>query len=145
VPLVGEAQRARAVRQLQRAYAESYLEPPELEHRLAQALRARTAAQLGMSVRGIPGAVTELVVQGFAVPAMRYGTFGARLWIARLLVRVAFGGWAVATAVLAAVAAVTALMAGLSAGVGVALALVWLAATIAAFGLLRAARLISRP
>jgi Domain of unknown function (DUF1707) len=145
VPLVGETQRDRAVRRLQRAYTEAYLETPELDRRLELALRARTAAQLGLSVRGIPGAIGELVVQGIAVPAVRLGTFGVRLWVARVLLRMALGGWVLATAVLGTIAGVALLTAGLSAGLGIALALVWLVSTGAAYGIARSARRLSRP
>jgi DUF1707 SHOCT-like domain len=142
---VGDAQRDRAVRQIRRAYAEAYLDPRELERRVDLAVRARTASQLGRSVRGIPGALVELVLQGVAVPAVRYGTFGIRLRVARLLLRVALAGWVLATSVLGIIAAVAALTAGLSVGVGLALGLVWLTATGGAYGISCCARRLSRP
>ena len=145
VPLVGEAQRERAVRQLRRAYTEASLETSELDKRLELALRARTTTQLGMSVRGIPGAIAELVVQGVAVPAVRVGTFGVRLWVAQVLLRIALGGWVLATAVLGTIAGVALLTAGLSAGLGISLALVWLVATGAVYGITRSVRRLSRP
>lgn len=144
MPLVGEAQRDRAVRQLQRAYAEAYLETSELDQRLELALRARTATQLGMSVRGIPGAIAELVVHGVAVPAVRVGTFGVRLHLAQVILRIAVGGWVAATAVLGTIAGVAVLTAGLSVGLGVALALVWFVATGVVYGISRSVRRLSR-
>ena len=145
VLLAGDAERGRAIRLLQRAYAGDYLDASELDSRVELALSARTVLQLGMSVRGIPGALVELLVEGVAVPAVRYGTLGMRLRLGRLLLRVALRGWMLTTAVLGLVAALWALTAGISAGVGIALALVWLAASGGAYFILRSARRLSQP
>jgi hypothetical protein len=145
VLLVGDQQRDRAVTVLRRAYAHGYLAAPDLEHRVDVALRATTATQILGSVRGVPGGMTELALEGVAIPAVRAGTFGLRVRLARFLLRLALGAWAIATAALASAGVVWALAAGVGPGEAVALLVTWLFVTGCAYGLSRGARRLSRP
>jgi hypothetical protein len=145
VPLVGDPQRDRAVIILRRAYAEGYLGSADLERRVDAALRAGTATQIFGSVRGVPGGVTELALEGVAIPAVRAGTFPVRLRLAYLLLRLAFRTWVIATAVLATTAAVWALLTGLALGGALALASLWVIVSGCAYALSRGARRLSRP
>lgn len=145
MPLVGDPQRGRAVRLLQQAYADGYLDPSELEQRVERALRARTSVHLGASVRGLPGALADILLHGIAAPAVRAGTFGLRQRVSRALMRLAVGGWALATVILGAVAGIVALAETLTTGVVVGLSLVWGAASAVAFLVTRLARRLARP
>jgi hypothetical protein len=145
VLLVGDQQRDRAVTVLRRAYADGYLAGPDLERRVDVALRASTATQILGSVRGVPGGMTELALEGVAIPAVRAGTFGLRLRLARMLLRLALATWVVATAALATAGVVWALVAGPGLGGTLALLAVWLFVTGCAYGLCRGARRLARP
>jgi hypothetical protein len=145
VPLAGDLQRDRAVAILRRAYVDGHLGASELDRRLDVALRATTASQAFGSVRGVPGGIAELVLEGVAIPAVRAGTFPLRVRFARLLIRVAFGAWLLATAVVGTVAAVWALAAGLALGGALALLCVWLLVSGCAYAVSRSARRLSRP
>jgi hypothetical protein len=145
VLLVGDPLRERAVAILRRAYADGYLGAPDLERRVDVALRSATMPQILGSVRGVPGGVTELALEGVALPAARAGTFPLRLRLAHVLFRLALGAWLVSTAVIATVGAVWALAAGLAFGGGLALFAVWLLVSGCAYALSRGARRLSQP
>jgi hypothetical protein len=89
--------------------------------------------------------MTELALEGVAIPAVRAGTFGLRLRLARMLLRLALATWVVATAALATAGVVWALVAGPGLGGTLALLAVWLFVTGCAYGLCRGARRLARP
>lgn len=145
VPLVGDSQRDRAVSILRRAYADGYLGALDLERRIDVALRAASTRQIVGSVRGVPGGVAELTLEGAVIPAVRAGTFPLRLRLAALLLRLVLGTWLVVTVILGVVGIVLALASGLAVGGALALLAVWLLVSGCAYALARGARWLSRP
>lgn len=126
--LVGDRERNGTVGVVRRAYADGYLDDRELERRLDRALRARTAGELAVSVRGVPGGISAVAVDGFVRPAIRRHTTGLRVAAARLIMKLALGVWWGVTLVLAAVAGIWALTAAIPLAAGVGFLVLWLAA-----------------
>jgi hypothetical protein len=143
--LVGDREKERTVGALSRAYAAGYVDENELERRVGLALQAETGLQLASSVRGIPGAVSEVAIHGIVRPALRHRTFGLRVALARLIMKLALGAWSATTIVVAVVALVWALAAGVPVGVGVALGVVWLSVSGLVLAARRTARRLLRP
>jgi hypothetical protein len=71
---VGDGEREAVRRELARQYAEGRLEAHELEQRMGEALRATTAGQLAVALRGLPGSALRVLT----APARERGVAVAR-------------------------------------------------------------------
>lgn len=141
--LVGDRERNGTAGVVRRAYADGYLDDAELERRLDQALRARTAGELAASVRGVPGGISSVAVDSFVRPAIRGHTTGLRLAAARAIMKIALTVWWATTLVLAAVA-IWALAAAIPLAAGVGFLVLWLAASAGTLAVRRRATRLLR-
>lgn len=71
---VGDREREAVRHELARQFAEGRIEADELEERMAEVLQARTAGQLAVALRGLPGSAVRVLT----APARERGVAVAR-------------------------------------------------------------------
>jgi hypothetical protein len=143
VALVGDPERDAAADALRSAYVRGYLSHQELSERLGQALSARSTAELGASVRGLPGGSWFMLSVSLR-PFVSSRTQTVRHRAGGLLRRLALALFAATSAVVLLGLGVWTLADGISAQAVLAFLLVWLALSTPPLLLWRSARRLLR-
>jgi hypothetical protein len=124
--LVGDPERDAATHALRSAYARGYLTHRELAARLDQALAARSARELGLSLRHLPAGRATLMRSALG-PLVSSSTGTLRHRARRILRTIAIAAVTVTSAILLLGLGLWTAADGISARVGLGFLLVWLA------------------
>ena len=127
MPTVGDLQRERALRLLRQGYASGNLTAAALENRCERALQASSSLELCWSVRGLPGAVTEVALATTVEPVVRRHQRAVTSAAARVLGWLAAAAWIALSAALLLAFAVWSLVSGMPLATAGAFGLIWVA------------------